>query len=131
VKIITLPEIQDAISKTNIETLIANQESAFVSYSQGMSVVPPVGHLDFVNPPGECHIKYGYIISEDTFAIKVATGFYHNVLTGLPSGDGLILLFNAKTCRWRSKTAGIWRLLQNVQINSQPNRMLVAELKLV
>ena len=34
-------------------------------------------------------------------------------------------------CRWRSKTAGIWRLLQNVQINSQPNRMLVAELKLV
>jgi len=37
-------------------------EEAFVAYSQGQAVVPPVGELTFKEPPGATHIKYGYII---------------------------------------------------------------------
>ncbi|GFR77281.1 threonine dehydratase [Elysia marginata] len=36
-------------------------EKAFIDYSQGNSVVPPVAELLFENPPGDVHIKYGYI----------------------------------------------------------------------
>ena len=36
-------------------------EEGFVAYSDGRSVVPPVGELVFNNPPGDVHIKYGYI----------------------------------------------------------------------
>jgi ornithine cyclodeaminase len=95
--IIPLTKIQDIIDRTAIETLVQSQESGFISYSQGKSVVPPVGHLQFSNPPGECHIKYGHIITDDLFVIKVATGFYHNLVAGLSNGDGLILVFSAKT----------------------------------
>jgi len=33
----------------------------------------------------------------DTYCIKIASGFYENPKIGLPSGDGMILLFDAKT----------------------------------
>jgi ornithine cyclodeaminase len=36
-------------------------EEGFVAYSRGEVVVPPVGHLKFEHPPGDAHIKYGYI----------------------------------------------------------------------
>ena len=38
---------------------IAAMERAFVAYSTGKSVVPPVGELLFNDPKGEAHIKYG------------------------------------------------------------------------
>ena len=38
-------------------------EDGFVAYSLGKVVVPPVGEMIFQNPPGDCHIKYGYIKS--------------------------------------------------------------------
>ncbi|HEX3845832.1 MAG TPA: hypothetical protein VHV81_00505, partial [Steroidobacteraceae bacterium] len=53
-------------------------ERAFVAYSNGAAVVPPVGQLDFEDPPGDCHIKYGYLKSGKTFTVKIATGFWRN-----------------------------------------------------
>ena len=77
--------------------LIRDQETGFVAYSQGKTCIPEVGHLYFNNPSGDCHIKYGYIQGEETFSIKVATGFYENYLHGLPNGNGLIIVFNQTT----------------------------------
>ena len=34
---------------------------AFIEYSKGNAVIPPVGELIMHRPPGEVHIKYGYI----------------------------------------------------------------------
>ena len=59
--------------------------------------MPPVGHLDLQNPPGECHIKYGHIHGDEFFAIKLATGFYENAAKGLPSGSGMTIVFSAET----------------------------------
>jgi ornithine cyclodeaminase len=39
--------------------VIAAMERAFAAYSKGEAVIPPVGQLDFEDPPGDCHIKYG------------------------------------------------------------------------
>jgi ornithine cyclodeaminase len=72
-------------------------EAGFVAYSQGRAVVPPVGELIFDHPPGEVHIKYGYLTGGDLYVIKIASGFSENSRLGLASGDGLMLLFSQQT----------------------------------
>jgi ornithine cyclodeaminase len=87
-------ELQAAIHPPE---LIQAVEDGFVAYSRGEVVVPPVGHLDFDQPPGDCHIKYGYIRGDDAFTVKIATGFYRNPERGLPSGNGVVLVFSSRT----------------------------------
>ena len=72
-------------------------EEGFVAYSADRAVVPPVGELTLTEPPGEVHIKYGYICGDDTYVIKVASGFYQNAALGLPSSSGLMLVFSQAT----------------------------------
>jgi ornithine cyclodeaminase len=72
-------------------------ERGFAAYSRGEVIVPPVGELSFKAPPGDTHIKYGYIKNSDSFVIKIASGFYDNPKQGLPSNSGLMLVFSQKT----------------------------------
>ena len=87
-------ELQAAIHPAE---LIQAMEDGFVAYLRGQVVVPPVGHLDFDEPPGDCHIKYGYIRGDDAFTVKIATGFYRNPDRGLPSSNGVVLVFSSRT----------------------------------
>ncbi|MDH3812903.1 MAG: ornithine cyclodeaminase family protein [Acidobacteriota bacterium] len=89
-------QIEEALQRVDVTTAI---EDGFVAYSQSKVVVPPVGELVFEDPPGDVHIKYGYIKNDDYFVIKVASGFYGDVDTGLPPYDGLMLVFSQKTAR--------------------------------
>ena len=93
-KIISLPEIKRVLKTLDPVALI---ESGFVAYSQGKAVVPPVGELLFEHPPGDVHIKYGYLIGDDYYVVKIASGFYENAHRGLPPNSGLMLLFEQKT----------------------------------
>ena len=77
--------------------LMAEIEAGFVAYSRGESVVPPVGELLFEDPPGEVHIKYGYITGDNYYVIKVASGFAANRDLGIPTSNGLMLLFSQQT----------------------------------
>jgi ornithine cyclodeaminase len=72
-------------------------ERAFVAYSNGEAVIPPVGQLDFEDPPGDCHIKYGYLKHGSTFTVKIATGFWKNPERGLASSNGVVLVFSCET----------------------------------
>lgn len=72
-------------------------EQAFQAYSRGEADVPPVGELLFTDPPGDAHIKYGRMLKDDVFVIKVATGFYENPRRGLPGNSGLMLVFSSRT----------------------------------
>ncbi|MGE5740436.1 MAG: ornithine cyclodeaminase family protein [Candidatus Aminicenantes bacterium RBG_16_66_30] len=92
--VVTLAEIRKALVTIDPLPLI---EEGFVAYSQGRAVVPPVGELVFEDPPGDVHIKYGYIKGGETYVIKIASGFTDNPKRGLPSGDGLMLVFDQKT----------------------------------
>ena len=89
-------EIERALARIDLLPAI---EAGFVAYSEGRAVVPPVGELLFEDPPGEVHIKYGYLEGGDVYVVKVASGFYENPRRGLPSGDGLMLLFEQSTGR--------------------------------
>jgi ornithine cyclodeaminase len=88
-----LDQIKQAVDKLDVTKYI---EEGFVAYSQGRVVVPPVGEMIFENPPGDVHIKYGYIKDDDYYAIKIASGFYENFKFDLPTSDGLILLFSQR-----------------------------------
>ena len=77
--------------------VIAAMERAFVAYSNGEAVIPPVGQLDFEDPPGDCHIKYGYLKHGSTFTVKIATGFWKNPERGLTSSNGVVLVFSSET----------------------------------
>ena len=92
--VVPLPEIRKALDAIDPLPLI---EAGFAAYSRGEVVVPPVGELVFDDPPGDVHIKYGYIKGDDVYVIKIASGFVENPQRGLPSGDGLMLVFSQKT----------------------------------
>ena len=77
--------------------LVSAMEEGFIYYSNGLAVVPPVGELLFEDPPGDVHIKYGYIKDQEYYVIKIASGFYNNPQLGIASGQGLMLLFEQKT----------------------------------
>jgi ornithine cyclodeaminase len=93
-RIIDLQEIRHILRTLDVQAAI---EEGFAAYSNGKTVVPPVGELLFEDPPGDVHIKYGYLKGDDYYVIKVASGFYRNSERNLPSGNGLMLLFCQKT----------------------------------
>ncbi len=93
-EIINLEQIKQALQKIDLLQII---ESGFAAYSRGDVIVPPVGELVFDNPPGDVHIKYGYIKREEHFVIKIASGFYNNHVFDIPSSQGLMLVFSQKT----------------------------------
>ncbi len=92
--IIHLKEIASIVEEMDV---IHAMQEGFIQYSNGNSVVPPVGELIFDKPPGDVHIKYGYIRNQDFYVIKIASGFYNNAQFDIPSSQGLMLLFNQKT----------------------------------
>lgn len=88
----------DAIKRLiTIPPLIQAIADGFVLYSDGKVVVPPVGFLQFDQPPGSVHIKYGYVRGDDVYCLKMASGFSDNAKRGLPVADGVILVFSQQT----------------------------------
>jgi ornithine cyclodeaminase len=93
-KILTLPQIKSVLPGID---LVAEIEAGFVALSEGKAVVAPVGELLLKDPPGDVHIKYGYLRGDDYYVIKIASGFYGNAELGLPSSNGMMLAFSQQT----------------------------------
>jgi ornithine cyclodeaminase len=93
-RIYSLEEIKNVLTKIN---LVKEIEDGFVAYSKGEVVVPPVGELHFDSPPGDVHIKYGYIKNDNVYVIKIASGFFKNSNLDLPNGYGMMLIYDQKT----------------------------------
>lgn len=93
-KVLKLDEIK---SQIDVPKMIQAIEDGFILYSEDKVVVPPVGFLNFKEPPGDVHIKYGYVKDDDVYVLKVASGFYDNEKMGVPFADGVILVFSQKT----------------------------------
>jgi ornithine cyclodeaminase len=71
--------------------------AAFLADGERRTHVPPVINLDIPTARGEFHIKTAYIEGVAHIAVKVASGFYDNPSKGLPSGSGLMAVFDAAT----------------------------------
>ena len=79
--------------------LVSPIREGFIQYSKGNCIIPPVGELLFDDPPGDVHIKYGYISDEKYYVIKIASGFPKNEKLNISNGQGMILLFDQETGR--------------------------------
>ena len=90
--LLTLDQIKELVRGMD---LLPEIEAGFIAYSEGKAVVPPVGEM--LLDKGEVHIKYGFIKGDPYYVIKVASGFYGNPAMGLPSGNGMMLLFSQHT----------------------------------
>lgn len=90
-EILSRKQIEEVLS---IPKVLRAIEQGFISYSRGEVVIPPVGSLHFDSPPGDCHIKYGHVKSGKYYVVKIVSGFYDNPKNGLPSNNGLVLLFD-------------------------------------
>ena len=84
-------EIASLLSQINVHEAMKN---AFIEYSKGNSEIPPVGELLFEDPPGEVHIKYGYIKGGSHYVVKIASGFPDNQKLKMKPGQGMMLLFD-------------------------------------
>ncbi|HAW45691.1 MAG TPA: cyclodeaminase [Roseovarius sp.] len=95
IRIVTEAELRAAVGLDR-ET-VAVIEQAFGALSDGGVVMPPVMSMELAEVHGEVDVKTAYIPGFDGFAIKVSPGFFDNPRLGLPSLNGLMILFSAKT----------------------------------
>lgn len=76
---------------------ILSAERAFTALAEDQVVSPMPMGAEFPEVHGEVHVKGAFIKGAPIFAFKVATGFYGNVELGVPTGSGMVLVFDADT----------------------------------
>jgi ornithine cyclodeaminase len=72
-------------------------EQAFAALAVKAVAMPPILRLDIPEFRGEVDVKTAYVPGFDGFAIKVSPGFFGNPKLGIPSLNGLMILFSART----------------------------------
>ncbi|MDN2568193.1 cyclodeaminase [Aquibium sp. A9E412] len=82
-----------ALDREAVDTV----ENAFAALATGRVVMPPILSMALPEANGEVDVKTAFIPGFDGFAIKVSPGFFDNPKLGLPSLNGLMILFSART----------------------------------
>ena len=77
--------------------IISVIEKAFRRYSDREVQSGAVAHLAFTDPPGDFHIKSAHLTGGSVFVVKMASSFYMNPSRGLPSSNGIMMVFDAAT----------------------------------
>jgi ornithine cyclodeaminase len=72
-------------------------EDCFRALATKAVVMPPILHLEIADHNGEVDVKTAYVPGFESFAIKMSPGFFDNPKIGLPSVNGLMVVFSAKT----------------------------------
>jgi ornithine cyclodeaminase len=93
-RVVELPEILAAIDAEEVQALLTE---GFIRFSAGACQVMAVGHLDFAEAGGDCHVKGGHLAGDDVFVVKCSTTFYRNAELGLPSANGFVAILGART----------------------------------
>src|SRR5262245_10817880 len=94
-----IPIVEESALRAAVspERAVSAMREAFAADGLGRTRVPAVINLDVPSAHGEFHVKTAYIEGVPHVAVKVASGFYDNPAKGLPSGSGLMALFDATT----------------------------------
>ncbi len=71
----------------------------FSELARGKVFLPPILRVEVPEHHGEVDVKTAYIHGQDSFAIKIAAGFFENQSLGLPTGSGMMVLISAQTGR--------------------------------
>ena len=87
----------EIIANFDFDSAVSAIKDSYIASSNQAVTLPPVGHIEFPQSNGDCHIKAGHIHGQSVFVIKIATGFYDNPKQGLPSSNGMMVAFSAQT----------------------------------
>ena len=87
------------LNEGDIRSCVSLDENAITVVKEGFSklavgevTLPPIMRIDVPENHGEVDVKSAYIHGLDSFAIKIAAGFFDNRLLGLPTGSGMMIL---------------------------------------
>ena len=72
-------------------------EEGFTRLARGMATVPPIMMIPVPECSGEVDVKSAYVEGLESFAVKIASGFFDNPKQGLPSGSGMMVVISAET----------------------------------
>ena len=97
ITILTEAEIQSCVGLN--EEAISAVANGFTSLAAGEVTLPPIVRIDVPEHEGEVDVKTAYVRGLDSFAIKIAAGFFRNYRLGLPTGSGMMVLVSARTGR--------------------------------
>lgn len=95
ITVLTETELRNCVG-LDLEIIDALAEG-FQTLSAGKAVMPPIMRLDVEEHHGEVDVKTAYVPGVDSFAIKLATGFFNNPARGLPTASGMMNLFDSAT----------------------------------
>ncbi len=95
IKILSERELRGCVD-LDLES-VACVEEAFAALATKAVVMPPILHLEIADHNGEVDVKTAYVPGLDSFAMKMSPGFFDNPKLGLPSLNGLMVVFSART----------------------------------
>lgn len=95
IRVVTETELRGVLGLDR--ALVDVVEQAFAALAGEGVVMPPILSMALHAANGEVDVKTAYLPGFDGFAIKVSPGFFDNPQLGLPSLNGLMILFSAKT----------------------------------
>jgi ornithine cyclodeaminase len=92
------------LSEDEIRSCVSLNQEALEIVAEGFSylaggkvTLPPILRIDIPENNGEVDVKTAYLHGLDSFAIKIAAGFFDNYKLGLPTGSGMMVLIDATT----------------------------------
>jgi ornithine cyclodeaminase len=96
---VSLPSLDEQTLRAAISpaAAVAAIREAFRADGEGRTVVPAVINLPVPGTHGEFHVKTAWVDGVPFIAVKVASGFYDNPARGLPTGSGMMAIFDAAT----------------------------------
>lgn len=95
VVILSEGEIRQCVSLN--EEALGEIAKGFTALAEDKVIQPPILRIDVPDNNGEVDVKAAYMKGLDSFAIKIAAGFFDNHLLGLPTGSGMMVIISAKT----------------------------------
>jgi ornithine cyclodeaminase len=96
---VSLPSLDEQTLRALVSpaAAVAAVRDAFRADGEGRTAVPAVINLPIPGTRGEFHVKTAWVAGVPFIAVKVASGFYDNPALGLPTGSGMMALFDAAT----------------------------------
>ncbi|WP_169546420.1 cyclodeaminase [Sneathiella aquimaris] len=95
VKILNENQLRQAV-QLDIEAVTCIEKAFELLATKNVSM-PPILSLHIPEFNGELDVKTAYVPGINSFAVKMSPGFFDNPKFGLPSLNGLMVLFSAKT----------------------------------
>ena len=95
ITILTETEIRNCVALDH--EAISAIADGFTSLAAGEVTLPPIMRIVIPEHEGEVDVKTAYVRGFDSFAIKIASGFFENYRLGLPTGSGMMVLVSART----------------------------------